>query len=123
MHRLFGTYELVLELCTALAAYDRFKGPGIGRRSTRKDLSRFATTCKLICDPALDTLWEDLDGLYPLLRLFPTNREDSDLVRHLSLQITDKNFNNSTVLHRPFKSPRSIGHAFKSIRIEPKHWP
>lgn len=42
-----------------------------GPHINRKGLLNIALTCKAFLEPALDTLWESLDSLLPLLKLLP----------------------------------------------------
>ncbi|KAL0951456.1 hypothetical protein HGRIS_008145 [Hohenbuehelia grisea] len=37
----------------------------------KRSLSRLARTCKALSEPALNTLWRDLDSIVPLIGLFP----------------------------------------------------
>lgn len=39
----------------------------------RRSVARIARTCRSTMDPALDTLWRELDSLVPLLSLMPGN--------------------------------------------------
>ncbi|THH18560.1 hypothetical protein EW146_g2441 [Bondarzewia mesenterica] len=39
----------------------------------RRSLSRMARTCKVLCEPALNLLWKELDSLIPLISLFPNH--------------------------------------------------
>ncbi|KAF9015568.1 hypothetical protein BDQ17DRAFT_1230154 [Cyathus striatus] len=95
----------------------------------KRSLSRLARTCKALCEPALDTLWRELDNLIPIIGLFPgyllrkarkpglglikaPREEDwaailrySERVRRLSYDETASNFSASIfpilVEHRP----------------------
>lgn len=41
----------------------------------RRTLADLARTCKTLKEPALDSLWLDLDSLYPLLTCLPVEVE------------------------------------------------
>lgn len=38
----------------------------------KRSMSRLARTCKAMCEPALNTLWRELDSLVPLIGMFPS---------------------------------------------------
>ncbi|KAG2345497.1 hypothetical protein BDR05DRAFT_960390, partial [Suillus weaverae] len=63
-----------------------------GLLGSRATLASLARTCKTFKEPALDILWQDLDGLEPLL---------SCLVAYLPEGVSDKNTRGTLTLNRP----------------------
>ncbi|KAK7689727.1 hypothetical protein QCA50_006366 [Cerrena zonata] len=74
MHRCLAVLDLILLIACQIKANGSWKSA---------DLLAFILTCRTICYPALDILWEELEDPYPLIYLFPeisVMKEDQGLM-------------------------------------------
>jgi hypothetical protein len=72
-HRLFDTYDVLVEIFHHLAEMDESESnPSLQGRG---DLARVATCSKALSVPALDVLWKTLDSELPLFKLLPGFRK------------------------------------------------
>lgn len=70
LNHIFGEFDVVDHTLDSLTlnAEDRWFVPD---RDVQKSLARAALTCHAFKTPALDTLWEKMQGILPLLKLLP----------------------------------------------------
>ncbi|KAK7676123.1 hypothetical protein QCA50_020908 [Cerrena zonata] len=74
MHRCLAVLDLILLIARQIKANGSWKSA---------DLLAFILTCRTICYPALDILWEELEDPHPLIYLFPeisVMKEDQGLL-------------------------------------------